>query len=89
MECAASKKGASSWLSVLPIEEHNFYLHKSSFRDALCLRYGWEPTGLPTSCVCDKSLTVDHCLSCSHGGYTIMRHNELRDITADLLQEVC
>ena len=44
---------------------------------------------LHASCVCGKSLTVDHCLSCSHGGYTIMRHNELRDITADLLQEVC
>ena len=76
MECA-SEKGASSWLSVLPIQEHNFHLHKSSFRDALCLRYGWEPIGLPTSCVCGKSFTVDHCLSCSHGGYTIMRHNEL------------
>ena len=42
-----------------------FPLHKSSFRDALCLRYGWEPTGLPTSCVCGKFFTVDHCLSCS------------------------
>ena len=88
MECA-SEKGASSWLSVLPVQEHNFHLHKSSFRDALCLRYGWEPIGLPTSCVCGKSFTVDHCLSCSHGGYTIMRHNELRDMTAKLLQEVC
>ena len=88
MECAA-EKGASSWLSVLPIQEHNFHLHKSSFRDALCLRYGWEPTGLPNNCVCGKSFTVDHCLSCAHGGYTIMRHNELRNITATLLQEVC
>ena len=53
------------------------------------MRYGWEPTGLPTSCVCGKSFTIDHCLSCSHGGYTITRHNELRNITANLLQKVC
>jgi len=34
------EKGVSSWLSVLPIEEHGFALLKGAFRDALCLRYG-------------------------------------------------
>ena len=34
------EKGASSWLSVIPLEEHGFVLHKGTFRDALCLRYG-------------------------------------------------
>jgi len=37
----ASEKGASSWLSVLPIGEHGFHLHKGEFRDALRLRYNW------------------------------------------------
>ena len=36
----SSEKGASSWLSTLPIAEHGFALHKGAFRDALCLRYG-------------------------------------------------
>ena len=36
----ASLKGASSWLTVLPIDEHGFSLHKSDFRDAVCVRYG-------------------------------------------------
>ena len=36
----SSKKGASSWLSSLPVEEHGFTLHKGAFRDALYLRYG-------------------------------------------------
>ena len=31
----AQEKGASSWLSVLPLEEYIFF---SIFRDALCLR---------------------------------------------------
>ena len=39
----ASEKGASSWLSALPVAEHGFTLHKGAFRDALCLRYGWRP----------------------------------------------
>ena len=38
---AASEKGASAWLTALPIEEHGFALHKVAFRDALALRYGW------------------------------------------------
>ena len=43
-----SEKGASSWLSALPIEDHGFALHKSDFRDALCLRYNWQPSQLAT-----------------------------------------
>ena len=40
-------------------------------------------------CVVSPSPLTTHCLSCSHGGYTITRHNELRNITANLLQKVC
>ena len=36
----AKEKGSSSWLSVLPLEDYGFYLHKGEFRDAICLRYG-------------------------------------------------
>ena len=86
---ASREKGASSWLSTLPIAEHGFALHKGAFRDALCLRYGWRPPRLPSHCVCGKQLTVEHAMSCSCGGFPSIRHNEIRDITADLLSEVC
>ena len=36
----ACEHGASIWLSALPLREHGFDLHKGSFRDALCIRYG-------------------------------------------------
>ena len=36
----AQEKGASNWLSVLPVEEFGLTLHKGAFRDALALRYG-------------------------------------------------
>ena len=85
----ASKKGASSWLTTLPIEEFGFCLHKGAFADALALRYGWTPSRIPVSCVCGSSFTVDHVLFCPRGGFPILRHNEIRDVTANLLSEVC
>ena len=36
----AGEKGASTWLTALPIENMGFTLHKRAFRDAIFLRYG-------------------------------------------------
>ena len=38
---------------------------------------------------CILVFTVEHSLSCKRGGFPIIRHNEIRDITANLLSEVC
>ncbi len=73
----SSKKGASSWISTLPIAEHGFALHKGAFRDALCLRYGWRPPGLPTTCVCGKNFSVEQALNCPCGGLPSVKDNEL------------
>ena len=85
----SGESGSSSWLTALPLSEHAFALHKGAFRDALCLRYGWLPPLLPSSCVCGKQFTVEQTLGCPCGGFPSIRHNELRDITAELLTEVC
>jgi hypothetical protein len=85
----AQEKGASHWLNALPLEDHGFSLHKGAFRDGLCLRYGWKPDGLPTTCACGRSFSVEHALSCNPGGFPILRHNELRDLTGELLSQVC
>ena len=63
-----SEKDALSWLSALPVEEHGFTLHKGAFRDALFLRYGWLPSGLPVHCVCGQGFSIDHALNCPIGG---------------------
>ena len=83
------EKGASTWLTVLPLTEHGFTLHKSAFHDALALRYGWVPARLSTKCGCGNNFSVEHALSCATGGFPTIRHNEIRDITASLLTEVC
>ena len=85
----STEKGSSSWLSMLPIAEHGFALHKSAFCDAVCLRYGWYPSNKPLHCTCGKQFSVEPALSCPHGGFPSIRHNELCDITAELLSEVC
>ena len=83
------EKGASTWLSVLPIDEHGFSLHKGAFRDALCLRYAWQIPQLPQTCACGNNFDVNHAMICPKGGFPSIRHNEVRDLTADLLTEVC
>ena len=82
------EKGASSWLTTLPMKEH-FALHKSAFCDAVCIRYNWTPSHLTPVCACGQKFTVYHALTCSTGEFTTIRHNEFPDICGNLLPEVC
>ena len=85
----SSQKGASSWLTALPLRESGFDLTKRAFQDAIHLRYGWPLKYLPSNCVCGSSNSVERALSCPSSGYTIYRHNDIRDTTAALMTEVC
>ena len=85
----ASERGASSWLTVIPMAKHGFNLQKQAFRDALALRYGWPPLNLPTHCACGQNFSVNHAFTCPKGALPSIRHNKIRDITANLLTEVC
>ena len=85
----ASEKGASTWLTARPLAEHGFAISKLSFRDGLCLRYGWPIDHLPSHCVCGREFSPEHALSCPTGGLPTVRHNELRDLLGSLLSEVC
>ena len=44
---------------------------------------------IPSTCTCGKSFTVEHALSCPLGGFPSIRHNEIRDLTVNLMAEVC
>ena len=85
----AQEKGASTWLTSLPLEEFGFSLHKGAFRDALALRHGWMPLNTPTKCACGTHFSVEHSLSCPKGGFPSIRHNEVRDMVGSWLSEVC
>ena len=46
-------------------------------------------TYLLTLCVCGDSFNLQHALSCPKGELVITRHNEMRNLTAEILGEVC
>ena len=85
----ASEKGASAWPKVLPLKRYGFQIYKSDFRDGLSLRYSWNPKNAPLNCPCVEFFSLTHALHCPKGGYTIVRHNEIRDTFASLMSDVC
>ena len=85
----ATEKGSSNWLTVIPLEELDYNLNKKEFRDAIKLRYDWEITDTPMICACGVQFSVDHAMVCQRGGFIIQRHNELRDLEAEMLRMVC
>ena len=82
----ASEKGASSWLTSLPLAECGFVLNKQEFHDAILLRYNFKIKGVSSVCACGEPNNVNHALICKLGGYIHLRHNNLRDTTAELLR---
>ena len=85
----AREKGAGSWLTALPIQSLGYVLNRQEFRDSLCLRYGWRIPQTPQFCSCGERNDVNHSLTCTKGGYVIMRHNRVRDLEASILKDVC
>ena len=53
------------------------------------LRYDWPFKDNPTRCACGDLFSIDHAMICKKGGFIIQRHNELRDLEAELLNIVC
>ena len=65
-------------------------LSKEKFWDCVCLRYGWRLTNIPSTCSCGSKMNIQHAMSCKKGGeFITIRHNDLCDLTANLLTEVC
>ena len=81
--------GVSNWLTTIPLKEWGYDLNKQKFWDAIRIRYNWNLERLPTDCICGEKFNLSHALSCKKGGMVTLRHNELRDITATLLKEIC
>ena len=57
-------KGASSWLTAVPLVDQGLVLNKQEFRDCLRLRHNMPLSDLPSKCVCGDKYIVCHALSC-------------------------
>ena len=64
-------------------------MNKQCFLDLIRIRYGWQLDRLPSRCECDSTFSTDHALSCKKDGFVSLRHNQVRNLTAFLLNEVC
>ena len=62
---------------------------KTQFRVGIALRYTWEARNTPVTCPYGKEFGLTHALHCTNGGYTHLRHNEIRDVFANLIDDVC
>ena len=70
------------------MKRYHFNLTKAESRDGIALRYGWDPVKLPSS-ACGENFNVAHALHCPKGRYNHIRHNEIHESFANLLNEVC
>ena len=50
--------------------------------------YGWLPSYTPALCTCGSTFSVDHVLSYPKGEFPSISHNEVRDLTTEVLTEV-
>ena len=74
---------------MVPITEHDFEPSKQQFWDLARLRYGREIANLLTFCPCGSKFDIQHSMSCKKGGFVSIRHNDLCDLTARIVSEVC
>ena len=66
-------KGASSWLTAVPLVDQGVVLNKQEFRDSPRLGYNMPLSDLPSKCVFGEKYTVCHALSCKKGGFHLRR----------------
>jgi hypothetical protein len=81
-------KGCASFLTAKPSQEQGFYLNRQEFQDAIAFRYNWQIQNFPVRCQCGEKNSLDHALCCKLGGFVHRRHNIIRDLEAEFLQEV-
>ena len=62
-------KGASSWLTTVPLVDQGLALNKQEFRDSPRLNHNMPLSDLPSKCVWSEKYTVCHALSCKKEGF--------------------
>ena len=83
------ENGASTWLSTIPLKEEGQSLSKQEFWNVVKIRYRWPLSRLPNMCSCGAKYGLQCCLSCKKAGFVTLCHNQLRNITVKLIDQVC
>ena len=76
-------------LTSLPLKEEGYIVNKQCFFDLIRIRYGWQLDRLRSKYECGSTFSIDHALRCKKDGFVSLRHNQVRNVIASLLDEVC
>ena len=76
------------WVHRPRFNPKQYITQQNGFLDTLCLRYGLALSSVPSLCVCGRDMTTYYAFTCPGGGYPTQRHNQLRDLFADMLAGV-
>ena len=80
------KRDCSTWLSMIPTQDNQFYMNVYEFRDSIALRYGQSPINMQGFCDgCSQPFDISHVLDCKVEGLIGARHNESRGLNIDLI----
>ena len=55
----------------------------------MAMRYSKHILGLPSKSACGSNFDPVHALDCEKGGFIHSRHDQLRNLEAKMLSEVC
>ena len=77
------------WVDTILIFFSGYVLTKREFWDGVNLKYNWLLSCMPSKCVCEANVDLSYAFTCKKGGFLIIRQNEIRNITTNLLNEVC
>ena len=64
-------------------------IFRIGLRELLILQQRLDMNDIPLVCVCGDVFNIDHAMICRRGGFIIQRHNEVRDLEAEMLNMVC
>ena len=70
----ATEKGASSWLTSLPLKEYGYVLNKQQFCDAIAIRYNLTLKDCPKVCACGQKYSVNHAVNHADVYETMLAH---------------
>ena len=62
-------------------------MNETEFHDYIAFRYNFKITGVSKTCGCNQVNSINHSLTCKKGGYTILRHNSMAKVLAELMDE--
>ena len=62
-------------------------MSKREFHDYVAFRYNFKLSDISRTCGCNEVNSINHSLICKKGGYSILRHNSLSKVLAELLEE--